>query len=272
MTRNRNPENDLLRGLGVIVAMVAVWMSRGVALAQEMPVPPCEGQPYPAAGVVGELLNQLVLIEEQVPEGWTPPECTGWSAGPTKALQATAGRFRMAGDTDALATHLARVSRMASIDYWSTTRARWRPLFDEAFALTQPDPNARRGDFTKDDVVPGAELYSWLKENNPTAGIVYRTKVHERTPDRLVYETVNVTAIEAKLLLFTRKIAGPEEFRQLYFVEREQDDIWHFYSLNRMGQARTFSGTSAASFRNRAEAYFRYLAALEMTREPPASP
>lgn len=262
----------LLRGLGVIVVMVAVSMSRGDMLAQDLPVPPCEGQPYPAAGAVGDSLKQLVLIDEEVPEGWAPPPCTGWSAGPTKALQATAGRFRMAGDTNALAEHLAGVSQMTSIMYWSTTRERWRPLFDEAFALARPDSNARRVDFTTGDVVPGAELYSWLKENNPTEGVVYRTTVHERTPDRLVFETVNVTAIKVKLLLFTLEIAGPKEFRQLYFVKREQDDVWSFYSMNRIGQARTLAGTSAASYRNRAEAYFRYLAGLDMTREPPASP
>lgn len=272
MNRKRNQKKHLLRGLAVIVAIVAVSMSRDDVLAQDLPVPPCEGQPYPAAGAVGDLLNQVVLIDEEVPEAWRPPHCTDWSAGPTKALQATAGRFRMAGDTDELAGHLARVSRMTGIVYWSTTREQWRPLFDEAFALARPDPNARRADFLTGDVVPGAELYSWLKENNPTVGVVFRTTVHERTPDRLVFETVNVTAIKVKLLLFTLEIAGPEEFRQLYFVQREQDDVWQFYSLNRMGQARTLAGTSAASYRNRAEAYFRYLAGLDMTREPPASP
>ncbi|MEX0707299.1 MAG: DUF6675 family protein [Woeseia sp.] len=240
-------------------------------LARDLPVPPCEGQPYPAASAVGDSLNQLVLIDEEVPERWTPPPCTGWSAGPTQALQATAGRFRMAGDTDALAAHLARVSRMTGIVYWSTTREQWRPLFDKAFALARPDPNARRTDFTTGDVVPGAELHSLLKENNPTEGVVFRTTVHERTPDQLVFETVNVTAIKVKLLLFTLEIAGPEEFRQLYFVKREQDDVWRFYNLNRMGQARTLAGSSAANYRNRAEAYFRYLAGLDMTREPPAS-
>lgn len=272
MNKERNPKMHLLRGLSIIVAMVAVSMSRGDVLAQDLPVPPCEGQPYPAPGAVGDSLKQLVLIDEEVPEGWTPPHCTGWSAGPTKALQATSGRFRMPGNTDALAAHLASVSRMTSIVYWSTTREQWRPLFDEAFALARPDPNARRADFTTADVVPGAELYSWLEENNPTEGVAYRTTVRERTPDRLVFETVNVTTIKVKLLLFTIEIAGPEEFRQLYFVKREQDDVWHFYSLNRMGKARTLAGISAASYHNRAEAYFRYLAGLDMTREPPASP
>jgi hypothetical protein len=178
----------------------------------------------------------------------------------------------MAGDTNALASHLANVSQMTSIVYWSTTRKRWRPLFDEAIALERPDPGAVRGDFTTGDVVPGAELYSWLKDNNPTAGVVYRTTVRVLTPDRLAFETVNVTPIKAKLLLFTREIAEPGEFRQLYFVQREQDDVWHFYSLYRIGRVTTLAGASTASYRNRAEAYFRYLAGLDMSREPPASP
>lgn len=271
MSKDRHPKSSLLRSLGVVVATVAVSMIRSDALAQDIPLPPCEGQPYPTAGAVGDLLNQLVLIDDEVPKGWMPPPCTGWSAGPTKALQAAAGRFRLAGDTDALATHLGRVSRMTSIVYWSTTRGRWRPLFDEAFALMRPDPNARRDDFSTDDVVPGADLYSLLKENNPTAGIVYRTTVRERTPDRLVFETVNVSDIEARLLLFNVEIAGPGEFRQLYFVEREHDDVWHFYSLYHIGRASMLGVASAASYRNRAEAYFRYLASQDMQREPPAA-
>ena len=37
----------------------------------------------------------------------------------------------------------------------------------------------------RDELVEGAELHYWLLENNPTAGVVYRLRVHERTRDRL---------------------------------------------------------------------------------------
>lgn len=259
----------LLAGIGFAVAVSTIG---DAALAQPSPVPPCQGQTYPAAGEIGDSLKQLVWIDEEVPADWAPPACTGWPAGPIRALLAGAGSFRMAGDTGALVAHLAEISRLRDIVYWSTSRKSWRPLFDEAAALSLPDRDAVRADFSKEDVVPGAVLLSWLKENNPTAGVVYRTTVHERTPDRLVFETVNVSSVKARLLVFTREIAGPGEFRQLYFIERERDDVWSFYSLSLMGRSASLAGTTAANYRNRAEAYFRYLAELDMEREPPASP
>lgn len=119
--------------------------------------------------------------------------------------------------------------------------------------------------------MPDTELYYWLEEDNPTAGIVYQMLVHERTPSRLVFETVNITPVKARLLIFRARIAQPGEYRQLYYIERESDDTWHYYSLVRMGRASSLVGTSAANYRNRAEAFFRYLAGLRMDREPPAA-
>jgi hypothetical protein len=254
-----------------IALIAAVSLSSVNAFAQDGPVPPCAGPPNPAAGAVGAGLNQLVWMEDEVPVDWAPPACIGWSAGPTKVLLAAAGRFSMAGGTAPLLRRLTRISALTDMVYWSSSRGRWRKLFEETVALSEPERKATRADFVEADFVPDAELYYWLKEDNPTAGVVYQTLVHERTPDRLVFETVNVTPVNAKLLIFRAEIAAPGEYRQLYYIEREHDDIWHYYSLVRMGRAGSLAGTSAANYQNRAEAYFRYLAALRMDREPPAA-
>lgn len=241
------------------------------AFAQNTPMPPCAGTPNPAPGAVGDALNQLVWMDGELPVDWSPPACTGWSAGPTKVLLAAAGRFRMAGDSAALARRLISISAMTDIVYWSSTRDKWRKLFEEAAALSAPDRQATRADFVEADFVPGARLYYWLQEDNPTAGVVYQMLVRERTPDRLVFESINVTPLKAKLLIFRAEIAAPGEYRQLYYFERESGDIWRYYSLVRMGEAGSLAGTSAANYRNRAAAYFRYLARLRMDREPPAA-
>jgi hypothetical protein len=239
--------------------------------ADETPVPPCAGLPNPAASTVGDSLNQLVWMEDELPADWSPSACTGWRAGPTKVLLAAAGRFSIAGDSAELSARLTRISTLTDIVYWSSSREKWRHLFKEAVALSGPDRKMRRADFIEDDFVPDADLYYWLKEDNPTTGVVYQMLVHERTPDRLVFEIVNVTAIKAKLLVLGAEIAGPGEVRHLYYIERERGDTWRYYSLVRMGRASGLAGTSAANYRNRAEAFFRFLTGLPMDQEPPAA-
>ena len=243
----------------------------GTALGQAVPVPPCAGMPFPAPGEIGALLNQLVWIDDEVPEDWTPPSCTGWTPGPTKVLLAAAGRFRMDGDSGTMAARLAAISGLEDMVYWSSSRGRWRALFSEATALAGPDAEAPRADFDAADLAPGAALHYRSEEDNPTAGVVYRMLVHARTPDRLVIETVNVTPLRTALLILRRVVAAPGEFHQLYYFEREDGDVWRFYALLRMGGDGGLFGTSAENYRNRTEAYFRYLAGLPMTREPPAA-
>jgi hypothetical protein len=257
--------------LTVIVWSAAALLWSGNASAQRLPVPPCAGAPFPAAGDVGAALNQRVWIDDELAADWSPADCTGWTQGPTKVLLAAAGRFAMSGDTDEVVAILARISAMTEIVYWSSSRSRWRRLFEEAAALAAPDRQARRADFTAEEFEPGASLHYWLKEDNPTAGVVYRLLIHEKTPSRLVFETVNLTPLRASVLLLGARIAAPGEFRQIYYIEQQADSTWSYYSLVRLGRASTLAGTSEANYRNRAEAYFRYIAQLKMDREPPAA-
>lgn len=251
--------------------LAIVCLSGRSALAQDAPVPPCAGPAVPSAGAAGESLNQLVLFDDEAASDWIPPACTGWVAGPTKVLLAAAGRFELAGDSAALASRLTQFSSLTEIVYWSSTRNRWRRLFEAAVALSEPNRESERIDFTAEDFVPDAELYYWSEEDNPTAGVVHQMIVHERTPDRLVFETVNRTSIRTRFLIFRGEIAPPGELRQLYYVDRESDDSWHFYSLVRLGRASGLAGTSEKNYRNRTEAFFRFIANLPMDREPPAA-
>jgi hypothetical protein len=258
--------------LSLAVSSIAAVSFSGKVLAQRVPVPPCAGAAVPMAAAIGASLNQLVWMDDELPAEWSLPTCTGWNPGPSKVLLAAAGRFQMAGDSDVLAARLARISRLTDLVYWSSSRGRWRNLFAEAVALSGPDRKARRADFSQDDIVSDALLHYWVKEDNPTAGVVYRMRVRERTPDRLVFEHVNLTAVRGTLLLLRIKVADPGEFRQLYYIEREDEETWRYYSLVRLGKAGTLAGTSPANYRNRAEGYFRFLAGLRMDREPPAAP
>jgi hypothetical protein len=142
--------------LSVIVCVAIAPFWSGDSSAQRLPVPPCAGPPFPAAGDVGAALNQLVWIDDELAADWSPPPCIGWTKGPARVLLAAAGRFAMSGDTDELVAILARISAMTEIVYWSSTRSKWRKLFKEAVALAEPDRQKRRADFTAEEFEPGA--------------------------------------------------------------------------------------------------------------------
>jgi hypothetical protein len=99
--------------------------------------------------------------------------------------------------------------------------------------------------------------------------VVYRLRVRETAPDRLVVETENVSSVRYLLL----PLAGPGDLQALYFLERRSANEWGYYSL-----ARTGAGTSSltegheASYVNRAVALFRHLAGLPTDQGPPAAP
>ncbi len=141
-------------------------------------------------------------------------------------------------------------------------------MFADAATLAGLDPESRRADYAPESLRPGRVFHFYQKENNLVGGVVYRVAIRERDADRLVFETVNATAM-AFLFLDVIEAGG---FRQLYFIERREGGIWRYYSLIWISRGSDLAVSSPASFKNRAVAYFRYLAGLKMDREPPAAP
>ena len=258
-----------MRSVAIMAIVVAGWLSPAATHANDAvaPVPPCAGTAHPAPAPLGAVLNMRVWMEDEVPAGWAPANCTGWEPGPTKVLLAAAGRFQFAGGGHALAARLGEFSKLTSVIYWSNSRKVWRPLFADASALSGPDRAARRKDFSPGELNTGVTLHYWQEEDNLMRGVVFRVHIRALTPDRFDVEIINVSPLGFAIF----NAADPGEFRQLYFMEREKGDIWRYYSLVRMGDASTLAATSAATYRNRAAAFFRYLAGLKMDREPPAA-
>jgi hypothetical protein len=173
---------------------------------------------------------------------------------------ATAGRFR-APDMDTIAGRLAAISSLINVRYYAGSDENWKNLYSEVYALrdtasaSNPSDN-RRPDFSQADIDGGRILRYWQDENSALEGIIYRMNIVERTPDKLVYTIVNETAAKALFLTASQ----PGEFRQYYAIEREQGDVWRYYSLI---EARVGAGPfslSSRSFRSRATAYYRHIA------------
>ena len=103
----------------------------------------------------------------------------------------------------------------------------------------------------------------------PAAARSHRMRLREITPDRLVIETDNVSAIK----LFVVSLFDPGELRALYVAQRDQGG-WSYYSLS--GAAVGASALALGhddSYVNRALALYAHVAgldpcALATAREP----
>ncbi len=258
----------LIASAGLACVFLASTATPVVGSGGTGPVPPCGSAPVPPHAALDAPLNVQVWFQSELPENWTPPSCTGWQPRPFTVLVGAAGRFENRHGADGIIRRVASISRLTSIDYWSVTRGRWHQLFSDAAALTRPDREARRPDFTTDDLQPGATLYFWQEESSAAGSAVYRLRVRERTPERIVFAVDNVSPVT--LALFTLAEAGEYEF--LYLLERESADMWRYYSLSRAGSGPVLLAEfHEKSYVNRAVALFRYVAGRATNGEPPAA-
>src|SRR3954453_3743244 len=169
-----------------IVLGVALALSGGECVAQSVPQPPCGGRPSPAYAEPGNLPAVRTWTGDELGADWTPAACTGWRPLPLRMLVAAAGRFRHQGTVENLLERFGAVSALTTIRYWSVSDQRWQNLITSASALAGPDAASRRSDFSVAEMRSGTDLYFAQHDNRSTGDVVYRLRVREVTPDRLV--------------------------------------------------------------------------------------
>ena len=222
----------------------------------------------PAYADLGSLPIVQVWTGNELDPDYAPADCTGWQPTAFRTLVATAGRFRHQGRVEDLVARFAAISALKTIRYWSVWDKRWENLIMGASALSGPDATLLRADFQVDEMISGADLYFVQNDNRSTDTVVYRLRVREIAPDRLVVETENVSAVRYLLL----PLASPGDLQVLYFLERQTSNEWGYYSLARIAGASSLMPGHEASYINRATASFRYLAGLATELEPVAAP
>lgn len=239
------------------------------ATAGDGPIPPCAETTVPTYPILGEPAAVRTWSFAGLSSGWTPPDCLEWGNRNFAVLVTVAGRFGPAASSKTLLQRLANVSRLKTIRYWSYSRKEWRHLLDEAMALKGSDPNQIRADFDPTEFEPNRDFFMWQKENSLASGVVLATRFRDISKRRLIFDQINITAST----ILTMTILEPRAFQTTYFLERESDDVWRYFSLTRFGATgETLSKGEIASIINRSVALFRYLGALPMTREPAAAP
>jgi hypothetical protein len=265
--------SGLLTGQRDVLALVAVvlWLLGPdmAAAAENGPRPPCGESVRPEYAGPGARPSVEVWNDEELSGAWVPPACTGWTARDDRLLLALAGSFHHEGGVEDLLSRFGAISTLTDIRYWSVSDKAWLPLVTEATALSAPDAERRRADFGITDLVVGRDLFIAQNDNRSSGTVIYRMRVLEVRPERLVIQTENVTAVRKWLL----QLFGPGDIQAVYFLERSSPDVWGYYSLTRTDAgSKLLSGRHEASYVNRAVALYRHFAGIPTDRDPPAAP
>ncbi len=149
--------------------------------------------------------------------------------------------------------------------YWSTTHKRWQTLISDAYALTNSADGRHRADFTPDETKEGSVFY--FEQTDTLSGkAVYRMHIVEASSTRIVFDVENASTIR----YYRVPIFHPGELQSMYFLDRESEIVWRYYSIVRMGKNSNglVSGNEFSSI-NRAVAFYRYLVGIPTTQEPP---
>jgi hypothetical protein len=235
--------------------------------AQSGPQPPCGGEPVPAYPALDDSAIVTAWSKSDLGRDWRPPACTDWSAVGFTTLVSTVARFRYALEAEGLLRRIGAISQLAGIRYWSTTHKQWQTLILEAHALTDLEHARRREDFTSAEMKEGKALY-FEQADNLSGRAIYRMHISEASADRLVFDVENVTTMRYLLIPILR----PGEMQSIYFLDRESDDVWRYYSIVRTGKNANWmiAGNQSSSV-NRAVAFYRALVRISTEQEPPAA-
>jgi hypothetical protein len=243
----------------------AAGPSGGVSLSG--PELPCGSAPVPPYPPLVDASVVKSWSKSDLGRDWKPPECTHWTQPGFTTLVTIAARFHSTASAETLLRHVGAVSELAALSYWSTSHKQWRTLIVDAYALTDSQGGQRRGNFTTDEIKPGATLY-FEQVDNLSGKAVYRMDVVNASANRIVFAIENVTTIRFHLIPMLR----PGDLQSMYFLDRESDDVWRFYSVMRTGKNASglIAGNEASSI-NRAVAFYRHLAGIPATQEPPGA-
>lgn len=249
------------------IVCLAILCCHTYGYAQFGPQPPCGVDSIPPYPSLADSPAVKFWNISELGEHWRPPACTGWTGEGFSTLVTTAARFYHASGMDDLLLHSGAISSLAGMRYWSTTHKSWQTLIPDAYAVTGAEGNRRRQDFTLEELKAGSVLY-FHQEDNLSGKAIYRLHIAEATPDRLVFDVANVTLMK---YLFV-PLFHPGEMQSIYYLERESDAVWRYYSMARTGKnASSLTAGHEASWINRSVAFFRHVAGIPTDQEPPGA-
>ena len=247
--------------------LVALLFFPGACYSQSGPQPPCGMEPSPPYPGLDDSAVVKLWSRSGLGGDWQPPACSGWTAPGFAILITIDARFRHFTGIEGLLHRIGAISKRTGILYWSTTHKQWQTLVEDAYALTGPQFNQRRQDFLPDEMKAGKVLY-FAQADNLSGKAVFRLHISEASENRLVFDMENVTTMR----YFFVPVLRPGEMQSVYFLNRETEDLWDYYSIVRIGKnANRLTSGSESSTVNRAVAFYRDLVGIPTNQEPPAA-
>jgi hypothetical protein len=229
--------------------------------------PPCGVLPEPAYGAPGVPPAFSIWNEARLRQiGWRAPDCLKWGAGRTRLAIALGGAFAFSGSLDQLLEHAGKISAHKSIRYWSTTDKAWRNLVSDAGVVDGPQGRTVQPDPTVADLVAGRSIYYF--EVGRSGRAIHRLTVLERTADRFVLASENVTPIRGILTTAFE----PGALQSVTFVDKRGPATWGYYQVIRATEGASSMALGAeSSYVNRLAALYRDMAGIPTDSEPPAA-
>jgi len=250
-----------------LLLLLAMLLCQARGYSQLGPQPPCGKEPVPPYPGLDESAVAKSWSKSEFGRDWKPPACTGWAAVGFTTLVTTVARFRQTSGAEGLLRHIGAISELAGMRYWSTTHKQWQTLIVDAYAVTGSQPSQRRKDFMPEEMKEGQVLY-YVQVDNLSGKATYRMHVVEASADRLVFDVENVSRM--RYLFIT--LFDPGEMQSIYFLDRESENVWRYYSIVRTGKnANRLTAGNESSAVNRAVAFYRYLVGIPTGQEPPAA-
>jgi len=247
--------------------LLAMLLCQAHGYAQSGPQPPCGKEPVPPYPGLDDSAIVKSWSKSDFGRDWRPPACTGWGEVGFTTLVTTVARFRHTSEAEGLRRHIGAISELAGMRYWSTTHKQWQTLIVDAYALTGLQPGQRREDFTPDEMKEGKVLY-YRQADNLSGKAIYRMHIEQASADRIVFDVENVSTM--RYLFIT--LFHPGEMQSIYFLDRESENVWRYYSIVRTGKnANGLVAGNESSAVNRAVAFYRQLVGIPTGQEPPAA-
>jgi hypothetical protein len=134
-------------------------------------------------------------------------------------------------------------------------------------ALTDLQSSEHREDFRLDEIKENGVLY-FEQIDNRSGKALYRLHFGEVSADRIVFDIENVSTIRnLHITLF-----HPGDLQSVYFLDRESQTVWRYYSIVRTGtNANWLLSRNESSAVNRAVAFYRHIVGIPTDQEPPAA-
>jgi hypothetical protein len=269
MSANRYDEMPIRTGAWrrVLFLLLAMLVCPASGYSQSGPQPPCGKDPMPPYPGLDDSVIAKSWSRSEFGRDWKPPACTGWDAVGFTTLVTTGARFRQTSEAKGLLRHIGAISELAGVRYWSTTHQKWQTLIVDAYAVTGLHSSQRRQDFTPEEMKQGQVLY-YVQVDNLAGRVTYRMHIMEASAGRVVFAVENASTMHDLFIT----LFHPGEVQSIYFLDRESENVWRYYSIVRTGKNanRLITGNESSAV-NRAVAFYRYLVGIPTGQEPPAA-